>query len=61
MKVEILNKLYDPWRESKQYQDERLGTGKYGAMTLFVGTMRDFNAGSSVEAMTLEENCERCN
>ena len=54
MKVEIFNKLYDPWQEAKQYQDEYLGKGKYGAMTLFVGTVRDLNEGNAVTSMMLE-------
>ncbi|MEJ2115285.1 MAG: molybdenum cofactor biosynthesis protein MoaE [Gammaproteobacteria bacterium] len=54
MKVEIFNKLYDPWLEAKQYQDDCLEKGKYGAMTLFVGTMRDLNEGDAVTSMTLE-------
>lgn len=54
MKVEIFDKPYDPWYEAKSYQDECLDTGKYGAMALFVGTMRDLNEGDAVISMTLE-------
>ncbi len=54
MKVEILNKVYDPWQKARLYQDEHLKKGKYGAMTLFIGTMRDINEGDDVTSMTLE-------
>ncbi|MGH1538288.1 MAG: molybdenum cofactor biosynthesis protein MoaE [Gammaproteobacteria bacterium] len=54
MKVEIFDKSYDPWQEARRYQDECLGKGKFGAMALFVGTMRDVNEGDSVTSMTLE-------
>jgi molybdopterin synthase catalytic subunit len=54
MKVEIFDKPYDPWIEAQQYQNNVLKAGKFGATALFVGTMRDFNEGDSVTAMTLE-------
>jgi len=54
MKVEIFNKPYDPWQEAKKYQDDRLDAGKYGAMALFIGTMRGLNEGDIVTSMTLE-------
>ncbi|MFK7816196.1 MAG: molybdenum cofactor biosynthesis protein MoaE [Gammaproteobacteria bacterium] len=54
MKVEIFEKPYDPWQIAQQYQSNSLTAGKFGAMTLFIGTMRDFNEGVSVTAMTLE-------
>ncbi len=54
MKVEIFDKPYDPWQEVRRYQDECLGKGKFGAMALFVGTMRDLNEGATVTSMTLE-------
>ncbi len=54
MKVEIFEKPYDPWQVAQQYQNDTLEAGKFGAMTLFVGTMRDFNQGDSVTTMTLE-------
>jgi len=54
MKVEIFDKSYDPWIEAKQYQEKYLVKGKFGALALFVGTMRDLNEGDEVAAMTLE-------
>ena len=54
MKVEIFDQPYDPWAEAIQYQEKCLVAGKFGAMNLFVGTMRDLNEGNSVSSMTLE-------
>ena len=54
MKVEIFNKPYDPWQEARNYQDDHLDVGKFGAMALFIGTMRDLNEGDIVTSMTLE-------
>ncbi len=55
MKVIIAPDVFDPWRQVFQYQQtfESL-KGKYGAMCLFVGTMRDFNEGDDVNGMFLE-------
>ena len=54
MKIEIRTDAFDPWFEVQSYQDELEIQGKYGATALFVGTMRDFNEGDAVRAMTLE-------
>ena len=54
MKVEIYSKPYDPWERANAYQREYLRPGKFGAMNLFVGTMRDFNEGEQVSTMLLE-------
>ena len=55
MKVEIRPQDFDPYQEVSAYQREILqAEGKYGATAVFVGTMRDFNAGDEVRAMTLE-------
>jgi len=54
MKVEIFDKSYDPWQKARDYQDQQQDKGKFGAMALFVGTMRDFNEGDAVTSMTLE-------
>ncbi len=40
--------------ELKDYQQKHCTAGSYGAMASFVGSMRDFNADSSVTAMNLE-------
>lgn len=54
MKVEIFDKPYDPWLVAQQYQNVVLKSGKFGALALFIGTMRDFNEGDSITTMTLE-------
>jgi molybdopterin synthase catalytic subunit len=55
MKVIIEAGNFNPWQQVFQYQQafESL-KGKYGAMCLFVGTMRDFNEGDEVNGMFLE-------
>ena len=54
MAVEIHNHSFDPWQAIQQYQQQYIEAGKYGATASFVGTMRDFNEGDQVQAMTLE-------
>ncbi|MEA3291669.1 MAG: molybdenum cofactor biosynthesis protein MoaE [Pseudomonadota bacterium] len=55
MRIEIRPRVFDPWRALMDYQAaEHLEAGGYGATAVFVGTMRDFNEGEAVSAMTLE-------
>ncbi|MEE8321450.1 MAG: molybdenum cofactor biosynthesis protein MoaE [Gammaproteobacteria bacterium] len=54
MHIEIRSEEFDPWVEIQHYQDAMQAKGKYGATASFVGTMRDFNEGERVHAMTLE-------
>lgn len=55
MTVEIRAVDFDPYQEVSHYQRETLqAAGKYGATAVFVGSMRDFNEGDDVRAMTLE-------
>ncbi|HEX2242317.1 MAG TPA: molybdenum cofactor biosynthesis protein MoaE, partial [Gammaproteobacteria bacterium] len=55
MHIEIREAPFDPWRELARYQQDTLNAaGKYGATAVFVGSMRDFNEGEQVTAMTLE-------
>ena len=56
MKVEIRPEAYSPWQELEHYQQAsaRLQPGSYGACASFVGTMRDFNEGDTVQSMYLE-------
>jgi len=51
--VELRAGDFDPWRELAHHQ-QQLAPGKDGACAAFVGTMRDFNNGREVRAMTLE-------
>jgi molybdopterin synthase catalytic subunit len=53
--VRILSNSFHPCDEVERYQERfRDRRGRYGAAVSFVGTMRDFNAGATVESMTLE-------
>ena len=55
MEVKILTEPFDPWQEIQQFQlSSSAMQGKYGATSIFVGTMRDFNEGDEVTGMTLE-------
>jgi len=55
MTVEIRAKDFDPYQEVSRYEQRTLqAAGKFGATSLFVGTMRDFNEGDEVRIMTLE-------
>ncbi len=44
---------FDPWHELAQLEATTI-KGKHGACASFVGSMRDFNDGDNVHAMTLE-------
>jgi len=55
MTVEILDRVFDPWRHMAEYQNK--GTqrvAQIGATAVFVGTMRDFNQDTPVQGMLLE-------
>lgn len=53
--IELRDAPFDPYAELVRHQFSGLGhAGKYGATCAFVGTMRDFNEGDTVRAMTLE-------
>src|SRR5579863_2206405 len=55
MHVEVRQAAFDPWREVAAYQASASTlVGKVGATAVFVGSMRDFNQGHQVAAMTLE-------
>lgn len=54
MNIKITTADFDPWQELQHYQESAAMAGKFGATCVFVGTMRDFNAGDDVQSMTLE-------
>jgi molybdopterin synthase catalytic subunit len=55
MAVVIFDKPFDPWQELRRYEQRHIELlGKFGATAVFVGSMRDFNEGDNVHAMTLE-------
>ena len=54
MPIEIRSSSFNPWDEIKLHQQKMDKEGQYGATASFVGTMRDFNDGETVQSMTLE-------
>lgn len=55
MSVVIVEAAFDPWGYLGDYQARHPGkTGQYGATSVFVGSMRDFNDGDRVSGMFLE-------
>ena len=54
MLIKIITDDFNPWQELQDYQADNAIAGKFGATSVFVGTMRDFNEGDNVQCMTLE-------
>lgn len=55
MQIKICPDFFDPWQEVQTYQHSAQGmAGKFGATSIFIGTMRDFNEGDDVQGMILE-------
>ncbi|QWF70318.1 molybdenum cofactor biosynthesis protein MoaE [Methylomonas paludis] len=55
MSIVLTEQVFDPWQAIAEHQARnRAISGKHGAVNVFVGTMRDFNQGDSVQAMYLE-------
>lgn len=55
MTVKICPEPFDPWLEVQSYQAQSPElAGIFGATSIFIGTLRDFNEGDAVKAMTLE-------
>ena len=54
MLVKIQEKYLDQWEILSKYSLNTSVNGKYGATSVFVGTMRDFNQGDIVQSMRLE-------
>lgn len=53
--VQLRRETFDPWQELQTYQNDKPElAGKFGATSIFIGSMRDFNDGNDVQAMTLE-------
>jgi len=54
--IEIREQAFDPWQILREYEHSHddIHAGQFGATAVFVGTMRDFNEGDKVTAMTLE-------
>jgi len=55
MHIALSEAAFDPWKELQNYQASQVGlAGKFGATSVFVGSMRDFNQGDVVQSMYLE-------
>ena len=55
MTIKIVEQRFDPWHEIQTYQNTAQEmTGQFGATSIFIGTMRDFNDGEDVKGMSLE-------
>lgn len=55
MQIKICPNEFEPLQEIQVFQKTAFNKiGKYGATSIFIGTMRDLNDGNEVEAMTLE-------
>ena len=55
MKTELRELPFDAWQELHGYQESLTAAkGQYGATSVFVGTMRDFNESQAVQTMFLE-------
>jgi molybdopterin synthase catalytic subunit len=54
MKIEIRSEAFNPWNEMQDYQTQMQKAGQFGAMSCFIGSMRDFNEGDKVTEMQLE-------
>ena len=54
MLIEIKDSAFEPYQRLLDYQADAGFDGKFGATSVFVGSMREFNQGDDVEAMLLE-------
>jgi molybdopterin synthase catalytic subunit len=56
MTIRVQREPFDPWVEVAGHQAAHAAAwgGRCGATAVFVGSMRDFNQGETVSAMTLE-------
>jgi molybdopterin synthase catalytic subunit len=52
--VKICDTAFEPFAEIQNFQNQLTLEGKFGATSIFIGTMRDFNEGENVKTMTLE-------
>ena len=53
--IELREKSFNPWEELLRYElSFKNEKGKYGANSVFAGTMRDFNESNTIESMFLE-------
>lgn len=54
IQIQITSQPFDPWLTLQQFQNQQLPPGQYGATSIFIGTMRDFNEEQAITALWLE-------
>lgn len=54
MATDILDHSFDPFQAIYAHQQATVEAKKFGAAATFIGTMRDFNEGETVQSMVLE-------
>jgi molybdopterin synthase catalytic subunit len=54
LRIELRTNTFDPWQELRAHEARMSLAGDCGATAVFVGSMRDFNAGDKVEGLYLE-------
>ncbi|MCY4051629.1 MAG: molybdenum cofactor biosynthesis protein MoaE [Gammaproteobacteria bacterium] len=55
MHIQICPEAFDPWSEISDYPARsKMKPGSYGACSVFVGFMRDFNLGNKIQCLELE-------
>lgn len=55
MDIRLCEAPFDPWQSLQEHQvKQKPLQGKYGATSVFVGSMRDFNQGDDVRRMYLD-------
>ena len=55
MLIQIREQAIDHWQALQDYQSRQMAMqGRYGATSVFIGTMRDFNQGDEVQSLFLE-------
>ena len=54
MRIELLTSPFEPYTEVGDFESAMQAGGKYGACSVFVGSMRDFNLQDGVKSMFLE-------
>jgi molybdopterin synthase catalytic subunit len=52
--VRVQREPFDPWQELAAAEARLAAAGAHGATAVFVGSLRDYNRGRPVSAMTLE-------
>lgn len=54
MFIKIFTEPFDPWSILADFRKNQIESGKTGACSTFIGTMRDYNEGDNILSMKLE-------